>query len=295
MSYIKSPLNYVGGKYKLLPQIIPLFPDDIDTFYDIFCGGANVAINVNANKIVANDLLSPVIDLFQILLINGKEEIFTTISEIIEVYNLSDSTKRTYSSYGCDSSEGLGKYNKEAYLSLRKDYNLSDNRLEKVFMFYVLACYSFSNQIRFNSKGEFNMPYGKRDFNKNMRENLALFLDRLKDIHITFTNQDFFQFYFDSFNKNDFVYFDPPYSETTATYNESGGWSKKSDETLFSFADRLNGMGIRFAMSNVWRTDRLKSWANKYNIHNLEYNYKNCNYQKKDKSGKEIEVLITNY
>lgn len=30
---IKSPLNYVGGKFKLLPQILPLFPDSINTFY----------------------------------------------------------------------------------------------------------------------------------------------------------------------------------------------------------------------------------------------------------------------
>ena len=34
MKYIKSCLNYTGGKYKLLPQIIPLIPRDIDTFYD---------------------------------------------------------------------------------------------------------------------------------------------------------------------------------------------------------------------------------------------------------------------
>ena len=38
-NYIKSPLNYVGGKYKLLNEIIPLFPNDINTFVDLF-GGA---------------------------------------------------------------------------------------------------------------------------------------------------------------------------------------------------------------------------------------------------------------
>ena len=36
---IKSPLNYTGGKFKLLPQILPLFPDNIDTFVDLFAGG----------------------------------------------------------------------------------------------------------------------------------------------------------------------------------------------------------------------------------------------------------------
>lgn len=37
--YIKSPLNYTGGKFKLLPQILPLMPDDIENFVDLFCGG----------------------------------------------------------------------------------------------------------------------------------------------------------------------------------------------------------------------------------------------------------------
>lgn len=39
MNYIKSPLNYTGGKYKLLPQILPLLPNNIDTFIDLFGGG----------------------------------------------------------------------------------------------------------------------------------------------------------------------------------------------------------------------------------------------------------------
>ena len=52
---IASPLNYTGGKYKLLPQIFPLFPDNVNTFVDIFCGGCNVGINVNAQHIICND------------------------------------------------------------------------------------------------------------------------------------------------------------------------------------------------------------------------------------------------
>jgi adenine-specific DNA-methyltransferase len=48
--FVKSPLNYTGGKHKLLPQITKLFPDNIDTFYDVFAGGANVGINAEAKK-----------------------------------------------------------------------------------------------------------------------------------------------------------------------------------------------------------------------------------------------------
>ncbi|MDK7859437.1 DNA adenine methylase, partial [Klebsiella pneumoniae] len=48
--YIKSPLNYIGGKYRILNQIMPLFPKDIKTFVDLFSGGGNVGINVKAEK-----------------------------------------------------------------------------------------------------------------------------------------------------------------------------------------------------------------------------------------------------
>lgn len=48
---IQSPLNYTGGKYKLLPQILPLFSKKIERFFDLFCGGCNVGINVDCEKI----------------------------------------------------------------------------------------------------------------------------------------------------------------------------------------------------------------------------------------------------
>ena len=44
---IKSPLNYVGGKFKLLPQILPYIPDDINTFVDLFMGGCNLVLTAN--------------------------------------------------------------------------------------------------------------------------------------------------------------------------------------------------------------------------------------------------------
>ena len=65
--YIKSPLNYVGGKYKLLKEILPLFPNDIDVFVDLFGGGFNVGINTTANKVVYNDLENHVVELLKYL------------------------------------------------------------------------------------------------------------------------------------------------------------------------------------------------------------------------------------
>ena len=53
---IKSPLNYVGGKYKLLGDILPLFPEKVNTFVDLFGGGGNVSVNANSNNFIYNDI-----------------------------------------------------------------------------------------------------------------------------------------------------------------------------------------------------------------------------------------------
>ena len=86
--YIKSPLNYVGGKYKLLKEILPLFPNDIDTFVDLFGGGFNVGINVNAEHIVYNDLEEHVVELLNYLSDNETEKLLSEIDSLIEKYNL---------------------------------------------------------------------------------------------------------------------------------------------------------------------------------------------------------------
>ena len=47
---VKSPLNYTGGKFALLETDTPIFSEDIDTFVDLFGGGFNVGVNVDAKK-----------------------------------------------------------------------------------------------------------------------------------------------------------------------------------------------------------------------------------------------------
>src|SRR3989344_5260763 len=73
-SYIKSPLNYIGGKYKILNQILPYFPKDINNFIDLFAGGGNVGINVKANKVYLNDNLTYLIQMYKLFQSNEIDE-----------------------------------------------------------------------------------------------------------------------------------------------------------------------------------------------------------------------------
>ncbi len=288
-TYIKSPLNYVGGKYKLLPQIIPLFPEKIKTFVDLFGGGFNVGVNVKAEHIVYNDICSQVVDLLKQFYKNEYESIHKAILDTIAHYGLSRSDINGYETYGCNSSDGLGSYNKQKYFRLRDDYNKNPEWVK----FYTLITCSFSNQIRFNSKGNFNMPYGKRDYNISLQSKLKEFVETIHKMSIDFYDNDFRERIFGS---DDFVYCDPPYFNSVASYNEQGGWTEQDEKDLLNLLDALNERNIRWALSNNLKYDNplLDKWIEKYNIHYLNGNYSNCNYHKKDKS-KDIEVLVTNY
>lgn len=289
--YIKSPLNYTGGKHKLLPQILPLFPKDIDTFVDVFGGGFNVGINVDAKKVIYNDSMPQLKELFEWIASKDTAEAICDIEEHIKSYKL-----HRYKPYEEFTKEGSESY-KENHKRMRADYNKSKEAMK----FYSLICVSFSNQIRFNSKGDYNMPSGKRDFNYQLKQRFEEFSKKIKALNSTFMCSDFQTIDLSFIGNNDVAYFDPPYLNTFATYNEQDGWCEDREKKLYEKLDSIDANGGRFALSNVFENKgventRLKMWSLKYNVHYLNHSYGNCNYQAKDKSkDSTVEVLITNY
>ena len=281
MKYVKSCLNYTGGKYKLLPQIMPLFPEDINIFVDLFCGGCNVGINVNAKKIVCNDSEKVIIDLYNDWKNGECDELLNVLKETISKYELS-------------------KTNKEGFEKIRKDYNDGN---KEWFMFYAMLMHSFNYQIRFNKNGEYNMPFGKDRscFNQSTENNFINFVNEIHNKNIFFTNKDFIELKIEKLKEDDFVYCDPPYLITCASYNEKDGWNEIKEKQLLKLLDSLNDNNIKFALSNVLenkgkRNEILIEWCKKYNVHYLNNSYSNCNYHAKDKrKNSTVEVLITNY
>ena len=89
--FVKSPLNYVGGKYKLLEQLTKKFPIEVNTFVDYFCGGGNVGVNMNANKIIAVDKEKYLINVLNLFKKYSYTKIIDKLDDIILQYNLSNS------------------------------------------------------------------------------------------------------------------------------------------------------------------------------------------------------------
>jgi len=300
-NFVKSPLNYTGGKYKLLGQLTSRFPKEFDTFVDLFGGGFNVGANINAKAIIYNDISEETTRLIKLFYKYNSNEIIQKLEELIKKYGLSDSDKNGYEYYECNSSNGLCQYNKDAFKKLRSDYNSAKKSISKDFLLLLLVIYAFNNQIRFNSDGMYNLPVGKRDLNASTRKNIKLFSEKLKSKKIEFHSRNFNTIKFDDY-KNVFYYCDPPYLLGDASYNENGGWDLNKELELLNFLREISDSGGKFALSNVLEhkgktNEVLLKWAiqNKFNIFYLDKDYSNSNYQSTAKSNKTVEVLITNY
>lgn len=301
---IQSPLNYTGGKYKLLPQILPLFPEKIGTFVDLFCGGCNVGINVKANSYIYNDSCTPLINLYTVMQRLDSEEFINRVEEVIAGYHLSDVKTKGYKYYGCNSSAGLSSHNREQYLKLRGAVNQAEVYNDDYYIkLYVLIIYAFNNQIRFNRNGEFNLPPGKRDFNQRMYHKLQSFLKLIHTQEAVFLNLSFEELNLENLTQEDFVYADPPYLITCASYNERGGWTEQDERNLLGVLDALSERKVRFALSNVIeskgrRNEILGEWIQNrpnYRMLKLDYTYSNASYQRQKREVKTQEILIVNY
>ena len=279
--FLKSPLNYVGGKYKLLPQLLEYFPKEINTFVDMFSGGFNVGINVDSKKTICNDINSFIIDLYKELYKEPINNVLGHIQNRIDEY-------------------GLSKENEEGFKKFRIYYNKTKNPID----LYTLSCYSFNYQFRFNNDKEYNNPFGRNrsQFSENMRNNLILFTEKLKNMNIEFSSEQFDKLNLEDLTDKDFVYCDPPYLITTGSYNDGNrgfkDWKEEEELKLYDMLDNLNDKHIKFALSNVIEhkgkeNKLLKEWSKKYKVIYLTSDYSNSSYNtKRDKS---IEVLIVNY
>lgn len=295
---IRSPLFYVGDKYKLMPQLLELFPKEIECYIEPFVGGGSSFLYVNSCSYILNDINPWIIALHKELNKYSKNEkkLLTKLYSIIDEYNLSCSYRninvprqlkekypKTYYAH----------YNKESYKKLKDDFNKDKKDLLKL---YILLIYGFNHMIRFNNNGDFNLPVGDVDFNKNVYNALHDYLSICKERKIQFSNVDYSEILKQLKKKNKtFVYCDPPYLISASEYNKL--WTETDEQKLYDYLDILDNKGIKFGLTNLLthkgNTNKLlKKWSKKYKVYKIQSNYISFN----DNSIKDdsLEIYVTN-
>ena len=265
----------MGNKYDLLPLILEQFPkkEDVSVFYDLFGGSGTVSLNVPYKNVVYNELNYNMVNLLKMIRDTEPKEIIDHINKRIKQFGLNE--EGTDIRQNVKGIEQLRKYYNNKYIEFRNFYN--ESKEKDIKDLYTLSFYSFCNLMRFNSKNEFNMPFGNRCFIKEDSYRLIeahnIFLEKNIELH----QGDTFELMANIVkNKKQFVYVDPPYQNSTAIYNENG-WTFKDDKKLFQELNRLTKLGIKWAYSNVLsikgrNNNHIEEWAkrNNYTIIELE-------------------------
>ncbi len=288
--YIEALFGYMGSKRRLLNQMLPLLPENINTFVDMFCGAANVGINVKAKKIILNDANPKLISLYKMVKTTPPELIAKRAFELCQNFGLNDKKTR-----------------KQGYYRLRDYINSQKDKESKEFYMtlYLLICISFFYIFDFKEDGTFVGTAGTSTYSENRKKKLIAFSDRLKDKQspVVITNYPFQRFDFASLTKKDFLYADPPYLITDAEYNKY--WGEHDEIKLYEKLDDLHKRGIRFALSNTMAlknkvNDILVDWVlrneGKYIPIKLDIKYTTSMWNRKEyQSEVNAEVFVTNY
>lgn len=271
---VRTPIYYAGKKEGLLPQILQVFPSDIDNFVDVFAGSCSVGVNVNANHIHMIDSNHGISLIFSYIQNTPFETIKNEIEKIIE--------------------ENKGLKTKEDYYIYRAKVESSYSSADLL----VLICCCFCNQMRFNKDGKFNSPYGDRMSYKTIIQKIKEFQSVIKVVtKYHFYESDYKNFIFNILPflcDKDLIYLDPPYLGAVAVYNSL--WEEKDDDELVDILKEIDKKGVKFALSNNTNYNPLiVKKMSSFNVVNLSWDYNNANYHKKKRNQFEGEIIIKNY
>lgn len=213
-------LKWVGGKTKLLPEILKIFPKEYLCYHEPFLGGGAVFFALKPKAAILSDSNKELIITYKVVQQN--------VEELISKLNVHE------------------EYNdKDYYYEVRAKQREYATDIAARMIYLNKTC--FNGLYRVNSKGEFNASWGYR---KNPTivdsENLRACSQALKDTLIQ--HADFSDVLRDTV-KGDLVYCDPPYYDEFAGYT-ADSFDKLSHNTLATMARTAAHHGVHMVLSN---------------------------------------------
>ena len=265
-------LKWAGGKRSLIPNILSLFPKDYRSrvYHEPFFGGGALFFTIKPQRGSINDINPRLINFYRVVRDNPEELI------------------KQASQY---------PYEKEAFYRIREHYNKTNlSNVEDAAITLYLNKTAFNGLYRVNSKGEFNVPFGRYS-NPTIvdKERIRAASKSLKNIEIIQTD---FSYVVDGAEKGDLVYFDPPYLPVSGTANftsySSDGFSWDDQIRLRDVCIKLDEKEVLFVLSNSYVEKLIDYYKDVEAFRILTVKANRAINSKGTKRGPVNEALITN-
>lgn len=281
---INSPIRWAGSKKKILNEMLTFFDTESEYYIEPFLGSGVVLINLMNNieefsfkNIIVNDINTNIINFYQLLKDNCKY-LESNINKIIKEYNnlLNIEKKEIF------------------YYDIRKKYNETKNKNKKSIYFYFLMKAGYNGVYRENKRGNFNVPFGKKEKLNFDITNIRNLSNKLANVE--FYNYDYIEF-LEKMKKRKileyaFVYCDPPYIPEEKIINKKQELytNKSFEHTEFIEYVKNNKVNkILISMSESKKADSIYGVLNKYKINEI---VRTINPKKTIRS---TEVVYANY
>ncbi len=253
MATSKPFLKWAGGKAKLVPFILNNFPSHpCKRLIEPFAGSAALSLAVDFDAYLLNDTNPDLIDLFRIL--KQEKQLFIDYSRSLFIPENNRETR---------------------FYELRERFNGSSDLTERSALFIYLNRHAFNGLCRYNSKGAFNVPFGRYTSPYFPEAEMQAFISKSDRIELLCGD---FQVALDLANDDDMVYCDPPYvplSETASfTAYAKDGFNLEEQSRLAQAAKQASKQSQGVLISNhdtaftrqIYKGARLETVAVQRNI-----------------------------
>jgi DNA adenine methylase len=270
-------LKWAGGKRQLRSELVRRLPTGWGTYFEPFIGGGALLVELadrgKLGRAVAGDKNPELVNLYRVVK-NDPDRLIRALSD------------------------GKFRNDDESFRKLRAEFNsLIGTRkrpVDRAALLLYLNKHSYNGLWRVNSRGRYNVPFGKyARLSLPAPQSLHAFSRMLHDVELIHAD---FSRIVRTAGAGDFVYFDPPYHplSKTARFTDytSGGFSYEDQERLCRVFHKLVKKGVLVMLSNSC-TPEIRDLYEGYTIHTVPAKrFINC---KGEKRGGAVELIVTSY
>ena len=270
-------VKWAGGKRQLLEKLSERLPAEWGTYFEPFVGGGALLVHLSnqgkIQKAVISDLNGELINLYRV--------VQKTPHQLIE-----------------ELQDPVFQNTEDSFREIKAEFNeiigTARNRIKRAAFLIYLNKHGFNGLWRVNSRGKYNVPFGKHA-RRSIPSAAAVLNFHAMLQNVTILNRDF-EDTVKTARKNDFIYFDPPYHPVSKTasftdYN-SNGFKIQDQERLARLFGNLSDRGVLVMLSNS-RIPVIEDLYRDFTIQAVEAKrFINCNGQRRNGI---FEIIVTNY
>jgi DNA adenine methylase len=283
---MKPLIKYRGGKSQEIPYIQKHIPDFQGRYIEPFLGGGALFFHLEPKKSIINDINPKLIAFYE-----GVKSNYTTLrSELDEIEKLYKLNRYNFDELKSINPESrVEDKNEELYYLIRDMFNgLTEKKFSDALLYYFINKTAYSGMIRYNAKGEFNVPFGRYT---NLNTSLIT-----KKHSILLANADIFNTdyknIFEMANTDDFMFLDPPYDCIFSDYGNAEYKEGFNEDNHVALADDFRNLKCK-ALLVIGRTSLTEKLYGDLIIDEYSKNYA-VNIRNRFKSV-ATHILVSNY